>query len=340
MKLKKILGVGISVLVVIALFAGCQKPAPSAAGSSAASAAASPAASWKPAKPVKMIVTFAAGGGNDTIARTIASNIDLDGQSMFVSNVEGAGGAIGIMEGYHADPDGYTLMVGSPEANSTQFVSGNLEVPANKDMIYVCSVAYDMNVLCVAPNTYKTWAEFVAAAKAKPGILTVASVGSGNSMEASIVDVCMKAGIDITYVPYDSASKSRAAALGKNADGLWCQLSEARTFIDAGELVALGIAGEVRATGIAPNLPTYKEMGVNDALSGIHRTVLLPPGTPKEIVDYYSAKIKAVYDKSDVQKILQDNLGYSLEWLAGDDVNKMADSIQKWAEYIIPIILN
>ncbi len=294
--------------------------------------------SWAPTKTVETIVTFGAGGGMDNIARTIASHINLDGQSMYITNVEGAGGCIGIMEGYHSDPDGYTLMMGSPEANVTNYISGSLEAPANKDMIYICSVAYDMNVLCVAPDTYADWPEFLAAAKANPGKLTIASVGSMNSMQTSITDVLLKADIDCIYVPFDGASKSRTATMGKNTDALWCQLAEAKPFLDSGELVAIGIAGRNRSD-IVPELPTFAEMGV-DAVSGIHRAVLLPPNTPDNIVAYYEEKIKAVYDKPEFKETIQDKLGYSVEWIDSKGMVECAKELQTWAEEYMPLVLD
>ncbi len=234
---------------------------------------------WAPKGTVKTIVTFGAGGGMDTIARTIASFINLDGQTMYITNLAGAGGCIGIMEGYHSTPDGYTLMIGSPEANVTNYISGSLKAPANKDMIYIGSVAYDMNVLCTAPGTFANWSEFVAAAKAKPGKLNIASVGSMNSMQASITDVLLKANIKANYVPYDSASKSRTAAMGKKVDALWCQLSEAKPYLDSGELIGIAIAAKKR-TEIAPNLPTFSEMGITQSVAFIEHCFYLPKPRP------------------------------------------------------------
>ncbi len=291
---------------------------------------------WAPKGTVKTIVTFGAGGGMDTIARTIASFINLDGQTMYITNLAGAGGCIGIMEGYHSTPDGYTLMIGSPEANVTNYISGSLKAPANKDMIYIGSVAYDMNVLCTAPGTFANWSEFVAAAKAKPGKLNIASVGSMNSMQASITDVLLKANIKANYVPYDSASKSRTAAMGKKVDALWCQLSEAKPYLDSGELIGIAIAAKKR-TEIAPNLPTFSEMGIT-AVSGIHRALLLPPKTPTNIVAYYEKKIKEVYDNPKFKKIIQDKMGYSVEWIGTKDMVNLSTEIQAWGDKYMKII--
>lgn len=339
MKQKRFFALVLSMVLILGCVTACTSTSttPTAAPTAAPSPTPTEAAEWKPEKTIQMIVTFAAGGGMDTIARTISSYIKLDGVTMYVSNIEGGGGCIGIMEAYHSDPDGYTLMVGSPEANSTNYISGSLEAPANTDMVYVCSVAYDMNVLCVAPNTYTDWNAFMEAAKADPGKLNIASVGSMNSMQSSITDVLQKAGIECNYVPYDSASKSRTAAMGGHADALWCQLSEARAFLKSGELVAIGLAGENR-TEIAPDIPTFTEMGVN-AVSGIHRCVLLPPGTPDNIAEYYETQIKAVYDNPEFQAVIKDTLGYQIEWLGRDDMVAKAAEIQSWAETLMPVIM-
>lgn len=330
----KTLALVVCILMLLALTTACSKS--SGTNSASGKTETSDKTSWAPKRTVKTIVTFGPGGGMDTIARAIASFINLDGQTMYITNVAGAGGCIGIMEGYHSAPDGYTLMIGSPEANTTNYISGSLKAPANKDMIYVCSVAYDANVLCVAPGTYANWAEFVAAAKATPGKLNVASVGSMNSMQASIADVLLKADIKCNYVPFDSASKSRTAVMGKKAEALWCQLSEAKPYLDSGELVGIAIAAKKR-TEIASKLPTFSEMGV-EAVSGIHRAMLLPPKTPANIVAYYEKKIKEVYDKPEFKNVIQGKMGYAAEWVGTKDMVNRAAEIQVWGEKYMKLI--
>ena len=295
-------------------------------------------ASWKPEKTVNVIVGFAAGGGMDSLARAVANYIDLDGQTMYVTNVEGGGGNIGGMEAYHSDNDGYTIYFGSPQANACNYLSGGLSENLNAEMVYVACIAEDVNVLTVGANSpYQTFEDVVAAAKADPGKISIASVGSGNSMEASATDVMMQADIDLTYVPYDSASKSRTAVLGGHSDLLWSQLAEAKSFIDSGELRILATASEDR-TPFYPDVPTFKELNV-DTTSAISRSVMLPPDTDEAIARYYDAKLHEVFENPEFQATVQDKLGYVLVYTDYDGMKEKAATIGAWADKMMPLVL-
>lgn len=264
---------------------------------------------WKPESTVNVIVGFAAGGGMDSLARAVASYIDLDGQTMYVTNVEGGGGNIGGMEAYHSDNDGYTLYYGSPQANACNYLSGGLSENLNDEMVYIACLAEDVNVLTVAANSpYQTFQDVVDAAKANPKSISIASVGSGNSMEASAADIWLSADIELNYVPYDSASKSRTAVLGGHSDLLWSQLAEAKSFVDSGELRILAVASEERVS-FYPDAPTFIELGI-DTNSAISRSVMLPPGTDEAIARYYDEKLHEVFENPEFRATVQDKLGY------------------------------
>lgn len=293
---------------------------------------------WKPTSTVNVIVGFAAGGGMDSLARAVAQYIDLDGQSMYVTNVEGGGGNIGGMEAYHSDNDGYTLYFGSPQANACNYLSGGLTENLNEEMVYVACLAEDVNVLTVgADSPYESFEDVVAAAQANPGAISIASVGSGNSMEASAADVWLQAGVEFTYVPYDSASKSRTAVLGGHSDLLWSQLAEAKSYIDSGELRILGIAADERVS-FYPDCPTFKELGV-DTTSAISRSVMLPPETDEAIARYYDEKLHEVFENPDFQAVVQDTLGYVLIYTDFDGMQEKAATIGAWADKMMPLVL-
>nr|WP_325199481.1 tripartite tricarboxylate transporter substrate binding protein [uncultured Oscillibacter sp.] len=294
---------------------------------------------WKPASTVNVIVGFAAGGGMDSLARAVAQYIDLDGQSMYVTNIEGGGGNIGGMEAYHSDNDGYTLYFGSPQANACNYLSGGLSENLNEEMVYICCMAEDVNVLTVgAGSPYQTFEDVVAAAQANPKGISIASVGSGNSMEASAADVWLQAGVEFTYVPYDSASKSRTAVLGGHSDLLWSQLAEAKSYIDSGELRILAVAADERVS-FYPDCPTFKELGV-DTASAISRSVMLPPGADEAVARYYDEKLHEVFENPDFQAVVQDTLGYVLIYTDYDGMKDKTASLGQWAEKMMPMVLN
>jgi tripartite-type tricarboxylate transporter receptor subunit TctC len=341
----------LALLMLCSVLSGCgnsstnagakaSSPATSASAGSAqaASSGSAQATSWKPTSTVNVIVGFAAGGGMDTLARAVASYIDLDGQTMYVTNVEGGGGNIGGMEAYNAEPDGYTLYIGSPQANVCNYLSGGLTANLNEEMVYVCCIAEDVNVLTVAKNSpYQSFEDVVKAAKANPKSVSIASVGSGNSMEASATDVMQKAGIELNYVPYDSASKSRTAVLGGHSDLLWSQLAEAKSYVDSGDLRILAIASDERVS-FYPDAPTFKELGV-DATSAISRSYMLPPKTDEAIARYYDEKLHEVFKNSEFQSTIQDKLGYVLNYTDFDGMKDKTATLQKWGEAIMPTIL-
>lgn len=326
----------IALLLVLAMsltvLAGCK-------GKSTNNTDSTETQSWKPTSSVNVIVGFAAGGGMDSLARAVAQYIDLDGQAMYVTNIEGSGGNIGGMEAYHSDNDGLTLYFGSPQANACNYLSGGLTENLNEEMVYVACLAEDVNVLTVPSSSpYQSFEDVVEAAKAKPNSLTIASVGSGNSMNASAADVWMQAGIELVYVPYDSASKSRTAVLGKHEDLLWSQLAEAKTYIDSGELRILAVAAEDRVS-FYPDVPTFKELGV-DTTSAISRSVMLPPNTNEEIARYYDAKLREVFNNEEFQKLVQDKLGYVLIYTDYDGMKEKAATIGEWANKMMPLVMN
>lgn len=342
-RLSRVIALVLSLLMLTSIVTACgssgkQSPAASAPAASAPAASSQKEASWKPTSTVNVIVGFAAGGGMDTLARAVASYVDLDGQTMYVTNVEGGGGNIGGMEAYNSDPDGYTLYIGSPQANVCNYLSGGLSANLNQEMCYVCCIAEDVNVLTVGKDSpYKSFEDVVTAAKANPKGVSIASVGSGNSMEASATDVMQQAGIELNYVPYDSASKSRTAVLGGHSDLLWSQLAEAKSYVDSGDLRILAVAAEERVP-FYPDVPTFKELGVN-SVSAISRSFMLPPKADEAIARYYDEKFRAVFDNPEFQSTVQDSLGYVLNYTDFDGMKTKTGELQTWAEGIMPTIL-
>lgn len=287
-----------------------------------------------PTKPVNMIVGYAAGGGTDTLARTAAQYVELDGQTMTISNMEGANGLIGSMECYNADPDGYTLQCAFPETWGCLYLTKTTDVELYKEMTPICSLVYDVNALVVSKDSpFNTLDDLIAYAKEHPGELSLASVSTGNVNHLSSLGFADMAGIDITYVPYESASKARVALLGGHEDMWVCQCSELKSVYDSGDVKVLAVAGEERVSFL-PDVPTFKESGY-DIVAGLHRAFYAPPGTPEEIVEYLEKAFKAVYDNEEVQTLLRDQLGFNPVWTDGEELEQIAldaaETFSKWA---------
>lgn len=288
-----------------------------------------------PTKPINMIVGYAAGGGTDTLARTTAQYVELDGQTMTISNMEGANGLIGSMECYNADADGYTLICAFPETWGCLYLTETTDVELYKEMTPICSLVYDVNALVVSKDSpFNSLEDVIAYGKEHPGELSLASVSTGNVNHLSSLGFADAAGIDITYVPYESASKARVALLGGHED-LWvCQCSELKSVYDSGDVKVLAVASEDRVSFL-PDVPTFKECGF-DVVAGLHRAFYAPPGTPEAVVKYLETAFKAVFDQEEVQTLLRDQLGFDPVWTDGADLEAIAldaaETFSEWAK--------
>ena len=157
-----------------------------------------------PNKPVKLVVPFTAGSATDILARTIGQKLtEMWGQSVIVDNRPGAGGTIGTAIAAKSTPDGYTLLVNSAAHAYNQWIYPGLSFDTVKDFIDVAPLAGQPNVLVVAPSAgYKTVADLIASAKAKPGALNFGSAGTGSGTHINAEKFRLAAGIDVVHIPY------------------------------------------------------------------------------------------------------------------------------------------
>lgn len=290
-----------------------------------------------PERPVTMTIGYTAGGGTDTLARTVASYIDLKGQPMVATNIEGANALVGTLEVYNAKPDGYSLLCGLPETWVAQYLSKATEVELYKSMTPICSFVFDSNVISVSKDSpFQTFDDVVQYAKKNPNKLTIASTGSGGSNEMFSYAMADIAGFSMIYVPYDGAAKSRVAVLGGHNDVLVCQASEAKAFSDSGEIRVLASSTEERISFL-PDTPTFKELGY-ELVFGLHRSFWGPPDMPKEMVAYLEGQFKEVYDNKEVASLLRDKLGFEPVWIGSEDLANISDelgpNLSKWVDLI------
>lgn len=317
--LKKILVVALCVLMAAISFTGC-------GGGEAAF----------PSETVNIICPYTAGGGTDLLARAVSGNIDLGGQAMTVTNIEGANGLTGSYELYNADPDGYTLGIVAPEAWVGQVLTGALEDDLARELTPVCQLAYDPDVICVkADSEFQTFDDLVAYAKEKGKDFKIASNTKGGSNEMFCYGLFdLAAGVEFTYVPYDGAAKSRTAVLGGEAECVMQQLPDLLALIESGDLRCLGVAGEERNPAL-PDVPTFKEQGY-DAACGLHRYIWAAPGTDAETVAILAEKIGEAMETESAQETLN-TLGYSYNFVSDPKILKQTiedtfESLSKWQE--------
>ena len=255
-----------------------------------------------PEKPIRLIVTFPAGGVTDILGRTLAQKLgERLGQPVVVDNRSGMGGSIGTQIAAKATPDGYTLVL----SNSGSFTLNTVlykDVGYNpiKDFDPIIFVASVTNILVVpAASPYKTLAELIAAARAKPGVITYASTGIGASpyLGAELLKVMAK--VDITEVTYKGAAPALIDLLSGQVNMLFEATATSMPYIKSGKLRPLGASGLKRVSAL-PEVPTIAEQGYPgfDVLAWFG--IWSPAGTPAEIMRKLNGEFDAILKLPDV----------------------------------------
>jgi tripartite-type tricarboxylate transporter receptor subunit TctC len=244
-----------------------------------------------PNKPINFIVPYGAGGGADSRSRQIAQKMSIIlKQPIIVDNKPGAGGNIGTEYISRAAPDGYTIGMGNfaPMAvNKTLF--GNLRYDPEADLTPIVLIEKGPLVLVVNANSpYKTVQDIVAAAKAKPGVLTFSSGGIGGSHQLSAELFKQSAGIDMIHVPYKSGSAGLTDLMAGNVTMMFDQMYSALPSIKADKLRPIAITSKKRSP-LLPSIPTFAEAGYPKVEVLNWQGLIAPKGTPKAIIDKLNA---------------------------------------------------
>jgi tripartite-type tricarboxylate transporter receptor subunit TctC len=239
-----------------------------------------------PTKPVRLIVPFTPGGSTDILARAIGQKLsETWKQPVVIDNRPGAGGSIGMELAAKSQPDGYTMVmghIGTLAANPALYRS--LPYDPVKDFAPVTLVAMVPNVLVVGPSVpSRNVAEFVALAKSKPGKLDYGSGGNGSAAHLAMEYFKLKAGVDLQHVPYKGTAPALTDLLGGQIAVILTGLPPVLQHVKAGKLRILGVASKQRLKSF-PDIPTIAESGVPDFEAPQWYGLLVPAGTPKDIV--------------------------------------------------------
>lgn len=239
-----------------------------------------------PQKPIKLIVPFAAGGSTDMVARLLAERMGpLLGQSVVVENRAGVGGVLGADAVAKANPDGYTLLMGTVSTHgASPAIYKKIPYDAAKDFEPITNVMSVPSVLTIHPKVpAKTLQEFVALAKAAPGKYSYGSPGNGSLGHANVENFLQLAGIQVLHVPYKGGGPALNDAVAGQIDALTDNLPSTLPHIQAGRLRPLALLSPQRSK-LLPNLPTYKESGYPDMDEGGWFGLLAPAKTPRAVI--------------------------------------------------------
>ena len=253
-----------------------------------------------PNKPVKLIITYPAGGPADQIARELANGLSQNlGQTFVVEPKAGASGSIGTAFVAKSAPDGYTLLVGAgaPQTGVPVF-SAKPPYDGVSEFTPIVMIIDVPNVMVVAPHIKASNVkEFIELAKTKP--MTFASTGTGSSTHLAGEIFQLETNVKMTHAPYKGAAPVVNDMLGGHVDVSFLNLSAMLTHINSGRLKAIGMSSQTRAKAL-PDVPTLTEQGVKD-VTGSWYGLLAPAGTPDDIVRKLYAAATKYFNQPEVR---------------------------------------
>jgi tripartite-type tricarboxylate transporter receptor subunit TctC len=274
----------------------------------AASLCAFAAGAWAqayPNKPIRFVVPFTAGSGTDIVARAIGDAMAKSmGQPIIVDNRPGAGGTIAAAQVAKAEPDGYAVLIHSSGHALNPALYPNLPYDTLKDLTGITPLAALPNVMVVSPaRGWKSVAEVVAAAKAKPGQLNYASAGIGSATHLNAEKFKLQAGIDALHIPFKGTPEALNDVMGGRTDWFFSPLSSALSLIRTGKLQALAVSTPVRSPTL-PQVPTTVEAGVPGSEYTFWVGMIVASRTPPAVVQRLHDEVLKALAQPDVKERL------------------------------------
>jgi len=287
-----------------------------------------------PARPVKWIVGYPAGGSTDILARIFGQWLsDRLGQQFIIENRPGGGNNIGTEAVVNSPPDGYTLLLVNPAnaINATLYV--NLKFDFLRDIAPVAGFIRVPNVMEVNPGVpAQTVAEFISYAKANPGKINMASSGNGTSIHLSGELFKLMTGVDLVHVPYRGSAPALTDLLGGQVQVMFDNMPSSIEHIRAGKLRALGVTTDVRSKAL-PDIPT-----VGETVKGYEGSAWfgmgVPKGTPKEVIDKLNREINAAFKDEKMLAKLAELGGIPMPGTAEEFGKINAEETAKWAKVV------
>ena len=243
-----------------------------------------------PDRPIRFILPFPPGGGTDIVGRLVGQRLSEQlGQPLVVENRPGAGSHVGIEIAAKAKPDGYTIVLVAPEFTTGPSLYKKLNYDPIKDFTPISMVARISYVMTIGPTLpVNSLKEFIDYAKANPGKVNYGSPGNGSGPHIAVELLKSLTGIDIVHVPYKGAGPAMTGLLGGEVGMTVLAAAAAVPHVQAGKVKAVAVLSRDRVAAL-PNAPTSAEAGVDRWLVDLWWGILMPAGTPREIVNRVNA---------------------------------------------------
>src|SRR3954452_1652276 len=262
-----------------------------------------------PNKAVQLIVAFTPGSAVDIVGRIVADKLSqMWGQPVVAENRSGAGGSLGSNVVARAAPDGYTLLVTSNAHAVNPAIFAKLPYDSLKDFTEIAPFAEQPNVMIVnSESSYKTLADLIKAAKAKPGTINIGHAGIGSGTHLTTEKFIAATGVQLVEVPFKGTPEVVAAILSNNVDGYWAPISAAIPFVKGGKVRPLAVSTAKRNPTM-PDVPTPAEAGAKGTESALWIALWGPGGMTPELVNKINGDVrKALADPAIKSKL--ENLG-------------------------------
>jgi tripartite-type tricarboxylate transporter receptor subunit TctC len=294
-----------------------------------------PSAQAWPQRPIRMICPFPAGGGTDFIARLAAKHLsDRLGQQVYVENRGGANGAIGLQALMQSDPDGYTIGAisdGPIVANPALYEK--LAYQPLRDFIPVAMMIRYPSMLIAHPGVgVRNVAELIALAKAKPGVLTYSSGGTGNFSHLGLELLALQTGIKLLHVPYRGVGPATMALIGGDVQLMYNNVATALEHVRGGKAVPIAVGEPARLPAL-PDIPAVAETVPGFEMSA-WVAIFVPAKTPKDVVTRLSQEVAALLKDPDVMKIFAEQQILAFYKDPDDLARYIKVELEKWDQVI------